>query len=303
METRPASRGDAWRSSVFGVPLLLDRGVEGLRPSGAAVEPPTVVRTGGSPASAPPGGCEELASVPPPAVRAGALPVISIRRADGDYHVWSAGGGEFVVAGDGLAVACRIEGVPDEEWQPVLLGQVLPLVAVLRGREVLHASGVAVGDRAVALVGPSGIGKSTLGAELVARGGTLISDDALALQQAQGGVVAHPGPAHARLGTRQATGLKPRLPRDTVTAPVLITDVVFLERARAGDAPTVVAEPDPRRFLANAFVVYVKTPARLIAQLSLYAALARSARVRRAVLPYSEQAESLLSHLDVVGVP
>lgn len=41
----------------------------------------------------------------------------------------------------------------------------------------IHATSVAIGSRAVLLLGPSGIGKSDLALRLIDRGATLISDD------------------------------------------------------------------------------------------------------------------------------
>jgi serine kinase of HPr protein (carbohydrate metabolism regulator) len=43
--------------------------------------------------------------------------------------------------------------------------------------ETLHASSVAIGGKAVLIVGPSGSGKSDLALRLIDRGATLISDD------------------------------------------------------------------------------------------------------------------------------
>lgn len=60
-------------------------------------------------------------------------------------------------------------------------GTVLAFVLSVRGRAVLHASGVQVGDRALAFVGASGMGKSTMATLLCADGGKLITDDLLVL--------------------------------------------------------------------------------------------------------------------------
>ncbi len=55
-------------------------------------------------------------------------------------------------------------------WQRVLLGRVLPNVALMRGYEALHASAVDSPDGVVAIAGPSGMGKTTLALELLRRG-------------------------------------------------------------------------------------------------------------------------------------
>lgn len=64
-----------------------------------------------------------------------------------------------------------------------LFAHALPLWLESQGRPVLHASAVAFGDRAVAFLGPSGIGKSTLCAELVKLGCRLVADDGLAVRE------------------------------------------------------------------------------------------------------------------------
>ncbi len=82
------------------------------------------------------------------------------------------------------------------DWQRVLLGRVLPHVAILCGYEALHASAVESPEGVIAVAGPSGMGKTTLALELVERGWPLFADDVLALGEGPEGVQAHPGPPH-----------------------------------------------------------------------------------------------------------
>lgn len=67
-----------------------------------------------------------------------------------------------------------------------LVGPVLGLLLRLRGIVCLHASAVAIGDRAVAFVGSEGAGKSTTAAALAQRGNAVISDDVAALVEQEG---------------------------------------------------------------------------------------------------------------------
>lgn len=60
-------------------------------------------------------------------------------------------------------------------------GTVLAFVLSVRGHALLHASGVQVGDSALAFVGASGMGKSTMATLLCADGARLITDDLLVL--------------------------------------------------------------------------------------------------------------------------
>lgn len=95
----------------------------------------------------------------------------------------------------------------DVEWLPGGAGAAhafftyaFPLWLEARGVTVLHASAVALGGRVVAFVGPSGVGKSTLCAELVRAGGGFVADDGLALEEdAAGGWRCLPGPPWLRL--------------------------------------------------------------------------------------------------------
>ena len=74
----------------------------------------------------------------------------------------------------------RIDPSPgvDPRWlRSVLLGQAFTLILSQRGLFPLHAGAVVLGDRAVALAGEAGAGKSTLCAALVERGHPFLSDD------------------------------------------------------------------------------------------------------------------------------
>lgn len=73
-------------------------------------------------------------------------------------------------------------GLEPAEIEKVRLGSATLLLRHLQGKLALHGSAVAVGDRALILLGRSGQGKSTLAASLCASAGaTLFSDDAVAL--------------------------------------------------------------------------------------------------------------------------
>lgn len=83
---------------------------------------------------------------------------------------------------------------------PLLLGSSVPSWWLnLRGEPVLHASAVAMGDRAVAFLGASGMGKSTLATLLCAHGAQLITDDVLRLVRDGDIFRCHHGPGELRL--------------------------------------------------------------------------------------------------------
>jgi hypothetical protein len=85
---------------------------------------------------------------------------------------------------------------PGPAWQRALLTKVLACVSVLHGYEALHASAVASPWGAVAILAPSGVGKTTLAVELLGRGWPLLSDDVLVLGTGAEGVLAYPATPH-----------------------------------------------------------------------------------------------------------
>jgi hypothetical protein len=122
------------------------------------------------------------------------------RLGGGAFRLRYADGCEYHVDAEGTRVAC-VWPAPFtvEDAATYLLGPVLGLVLRLRGVPSLHASAVAIGGVAVALVGPAGAGKSTTAAALVARGHALVSDDVLALRARGDGVLAQPAYPYLRL--------------------------------------------------------------------------------------------------------
>jgi hypothetical protein len=94
-------------------------------------------------------------------------------------------------------------------WQQVLLGRILPNVALMRGYEALHASAVDSPEGVVALAAPSGTGKTTLALELVRRGWALFADDVLTFGEDATGVRAHRGTPHMNVSEDAAATAPP----------------------------------------------------------------------------------------------
>lgn len=99
------------------------------------------------------------------------------------------------LSADHRELRCVVGRPEDFGWQRVLLDTVLWSVSLLRGFELLHASAVQTRHGVLALIAPTGGGKSSLAAEFLRRGAALFADDIVALAQASGGeVIAYPGP-------------------------------------------------------------------------------------------------------------
>ncbi|MDQ8186268.1 hypothetical protein [Pelagicoccus sp. SDUM812002] len=101
-----------------------------------------------------------------------------------DFHAEE---GKLLLVVDGVArylaqggIEITFERLNDASYDDVrlfLLGSVLGAILMQRRRLVLHGSVVSSGGKAVAFLGDSGVGKSTLAASLVKAGMALLSDD------------------------------------------------------------------------------------------------------------------------------
>ncbi|HEU4989690.1 MAG TPA: hypothetical protein VFT41_07910 [Gemmatimonadaceae bacterium] len=94
---------------------------------------------------------------------------LTLRYADGTRFVLRRSGREIWTAWSAQSSA--------DEAATYLLGPVVGFALRLRGVTCLHASTVVSGGCAVALAGPTGMGKSTIAAAYALRGGRVIADD------------------------------------------------------------------------------------------------------------------------------
>jgi hypothetical protein len=103
-----------------------------------------------------------------------------------------------------LACVPQHEGL---DWQRTLLSKVIASVSVMRGYEALHASAIDSPQGVVAILAPSGAGKTTLALELMRRGWPLFADDSLTLAHEPGGVRAYPGTPHMNVTEAQMSSM------------------------------------------------------------------------------------------------
>lgn len=121
-------------------------------------------------------------------------------RVDAGYLVRFPNVADFEISSDASAIVCRpAVTVADDAWSDAYWNQVLPLALSRRGKLVFHASCVEIGDCAVAFVGPSGRGKSTLAASFAAAGGRFLGDDGLLVEEIAGRYLAMPSHPSIRL--------------------------------------------------------------------------------------------------------
>jgi hypothetical protein len=225
------------------------------------------------------------------------------------YLIWGPTYGHNVLSPDGRSVRYSAAGCAEEARQRFLIAQVLPFAALLQGLEVLHASAVVVQAGAIALVGPSGAGKTSVAMELCRRGAGFLADDVLALERVDDLLLGHPGTPLAGLDHAEAQRLKRagHRPSGEVVAtnsreqlvrmrggeaPAALAALFFLDRRlEAPPQPSFERVNDPRLLLAATFNSVLTGPERLSGLLEVCASLARR-RVERIIAgPHIDAAE------------
>ena len=213
------------------------------------------------------------------------------------------GYGAFVVSPGGREVRCAPVDDDAWRWQRCLIGQILPLAALLNGLEVFHAAAVAVGGRALGLVGASQAGKSSVAIRLVLSGGELLADDVLALDGRGDALMAHPGPGIVSVRHGEAELLADddrrrlgavlgyddeavRIEMDRGERPLRLEALYFLDRG-GSERPAIerVWPPDPRMLLGSTFNFVVATRERLTNQLEICTRHARETPLFRVQVP------------------
>lgn len=234
------------------------------------------------------------------------------------YWLEAAGFGVFHLHPDGSEVRCGPIRRSAWQWQRFLIGQVLPFASTVHGYEPWHASAVALGGQAVAIAGSSGSGKSTLVVELMLRGGTLLADDVIALKVDGDKVQVHPGPAVMSLRRQAAERMRAqdlcalgtvvgadreelRLGVERCDRPLPLQALYLLEPVRQGKRArsTPVRSPDVRLLLGHAFNFALRDERRLVRQLDVCAAIARTARIVRLRVPSNADPGELADRVTV----
>lgn len=300
-------RGLPFRGVAFGLGILADRDV----PATPAAEPPlrtvactTVPRRSLERATT--GGARDaLVELLHPDGRT----FMRIDRVGTAFEVYAPRHGMHLVAADGAAIASALPSGRPERTQRLFFAQALPLACTLQGLEPLHASAVEAGGRAIAFAAASGTGKSTLAAHAVSLGAGFVADDVVALELDGGTVVAHAGPPRASIAPEEAAAVAfgaavpdgdKLLARPVPAAASLPLGLVVRLVRGSGRRPRLrpLTSPLGRTLLAASFLPYLRTPERLLNQLSLHAALASTVPVLELELagPPAAAAELVLRH-------
>lgn len=124
----------------------------------------------------------------------------SFYRTQTGYLLRFPGLADYRMSRDGRQVQCApVADVSDETLKHLYLNQVLPLALSKQGKLVFHASAISVDGQAVAFVGESGRGKSTLAASFASSGFPFLADDGMVVESAQGDIRALPSHPSIRL--------------------------------------------------------------------------------------------------------
>jgi hypothetical protein len=199
--------------------------------------------------------------------------------------------GAHLLSANGRRLRCFPEGQPDGGWQRMLVAQVLPFAALLHGLEVFHASAVVHDGEALALLGPSRSGKTSLALELCARGASFMADDVLALETREGTLLAHPGSPVAGVALEHELAQRDDDAEEHVIAvnarerivqvagavePAPLGTLLFLDRKADGpESPRFNPATDAQMLLAATFNFVLTTPERLQSLLEVCALAAR----------------------------
>ncbi len=121
-------------------------------------------------------------------------------REDQGYRIRFPNLADFLLSVDGRdLLAIPVPDTDAETLEHLYLNQVLPLALSKQGEPVFHASAVEVDGQAIAFIGESGRGKSTLATHMVLSGAGLLTDDSLLLADDSVGYRVVPSHASVRL--------------------------------------------------------------------------------------------------------
>ena len=219
----------------------------------------------------------------------------------GRYRMYWSDAGTFDLDARRGRVVCHIKpGASHNSVEEVLRGPVCSFFLVEHGFEPLHAGGVVLGGRCIALAGAPGAGKSSLIAYLVRRGARFFADDVLPLRLSRGALRAWPGLSQLRLVPRSVRALawagrelwttrwKSTLEAHPASRSQPVARVFLLDRA--AQRRTVRVEPLTPREAFVALVSHTRNIAenareRMHNQLQVCGWLANRVPVRRLVYP------------------
>jgi hypothetical protein len=216
-------------------------------------------------------------------------PFVAERGKDGDFRFLHGERSAHHLSADLAQLRCAFSKAEPSEWR-VVLDSVLFSVALLRGREALHAGAVATEKGAIAIAAASGGGKSSLLAALLQAGLPLLSDDVVVLDAGPGRpLLAHPGAPVMTVPTSTAplpgewiatVGEESWVGVPTYPEPIPLAALILLDR-RPGGATGLRRVSDPFGTLIGSLLHFPRTPDRERARFELAGAIASNLPIWR----------------------
>lgn len=133
---------------------------------------------------------------------------VGFHRLDDGYLVRYPDIADFQISLTGDLVQCW-PAAAGAAWQALYEQQMVPLALAQTGAHVFHGGAVTIAGAAVAFVGCSGLGKSTLVTACAARGHAFFADDCLLLEESADGLRVKPHVANIRLWPDSMAAIAP----------------------------------------------------------------------------------------------
>ena len=243
---------------------------------------------------------------------ASAKPRLEVWSLGDHYHLQYLDGTQFLFdrAGTRVWATWPADTLTLEDTATYLLGPIMGFVLLLRGFVSLHACAVAVGDRAIAIVGPAGSGKSTTAAAFAERGYAILAEDVVTLRDRGDEFLVQPGYPSIRLwpsSVEALYGAAATLPKLTPTwdkcyldltqekyefqqQPLPLGAIYLLDERRDESAPSI-SEIAPAEQLmslvANTYATYLMDKTMRAREFEILNRVLNSVPVKR-VTPHSD---------------
>lgn len=247
------------------------------------------------------------------------------RRTGEDYLLRFPAEADFAIAADGSQVnGWPAPDVPHEHFLSLFHNSVLPLIGDHHGGLFLHGSAVVIGGRAVAFLGQSGDGKTTLAGAFAKAGYPFLTEDVIEIVPKDGDYLLQPKPSGLRVFADSAAWLigadtagKSRydkidvaaamtLPFAATPAPLAALVLLGSDRDAALALHQLPAPAAVQRLLPHSFVLDVEDKRRLRSHFSRIVGLATE--VPCSMLDYTRHYDELpgviaatIAHVAKVG--
>ena len=189
-------------SLIYGLRVQLNESVPGLLLSNPqSVAPDVQIQFGSMPAWSQQGPLSKELWYAHPTQMPNDKPTLVVWKFAGHYQLEYSDGTQFLIDDRGKQIWATWP--PDtltlEDTATYLLGPIMGFTLLLKGFISLHACAIAVGDQAIAIMGPAGSGKSTAAAAFAERGYRILAEDVVTLRDMGTEFLVQPGYPSIRL--------------------------------------------------------------------------------------------------------